>query len=156
MSGEVDRRVGRVPWRGALGGKASFFLATASALAAYRNKAVRVAADGAVVYEGRARLAVIGNGRFAGGGMMVAPTAELDDGLLDLVVLPDVGVGEVIRHIAKIYQGSHLSVDKVLHRRARRIEAFSEEETLLDVDGEAPGRLPASFEVMPRALRLAY
>jgi YegS/Rv2252/BmrU family lipid kinase len=156
MSGAVDRRVGRVPMRGLLGGKLSFLLATATTLATYRNRKVRIVADGRDAYRGPVRVAVAANCKFAGGGMMFAPGAEPDDGLLDLVILGDISTPQIARHMGSIYKGSHLNLDGVVHTRARRIEAFSEEETLLDVDGEAPGRLPATFEILPAALKIEY
>ncbi len=55
---------------------------------------------------------------------------------------------------ASVYDGRHVRWTGTRTFRCRRLEATSEEEVLLDVDGEQPGRLPATFELLPGALRL--
>lgn len=156
MSGSVDRRVNRMRLKGLLGGKISFLLATAGALASYRNQAVHYRVDDGEPVEAVIRLVIVANGKYSGGGMMTAPLAELDDGLLDIVTFENISSGEIVRHLGALYKGEHLGRDKVRHFRARQIDVWSREEVLLDVDGEAPGRLPARFEIVPRALRLGY
>ena len=156
MGGMVDRFVSKIPYRGLIGGKASFLLASAATLASYRNKQVKIVVDGNQVYSGPVRVAVVANCKFSGGGMTFAPMAEPDDGMLDLVIMGDIPVGKSILNIGKIYKGTHLGEDGVSSFRGRRIETFSDEEVLLDVDGEAPGRLPATFEIVPEALKIQY
>ena len=156
MGGAVDRYVNAIPLRGLWGGKASFLAATLIALLVFRNKRVRLVIDDQPPRETRVRVAVVANGRFAGGGMMFAPHAELDDGLFDIVLLENVSRIQAVRHMPKIYAGRHLDLDQVVYLRGRRVEATSDEEVLLDIDGEAPGRLPATFEIVPQALRIQY
>jgi YegS/Rv2252/BmrU family lipid kinase len=156
MGGEVDRRVNTMPIKGVIGGKASFLLATIAALVGYRNKSVRLIIDDNEPLEQKIRLALVANGRFAGGGMCFAPEAALDDGLFDIIIMGDTGLLESVRNMSKIYDGSYLEADIVSHFRGKRLQAFSDEEVLLDIDGEAPGRLPATFEILPSVLRLQY
>jgi diacylglycerol kinase (ATP) len=117
----------------------------------YRNRDVRIDADGES-FTIRAQQVVVANCRYFGGGMMVAPTADPADGLLDVVVVGDLGRLESMRKMGSIYRGTHLDDPQVAHRRARRVEVACDTTLLLDVDGEQPGMAPATFEVMPRAL----
>jgi YegS/Rv2252/BmrU family lipid kinase len=142
-----------------LGGKISFFLATARATVRYKNQRVRL------FYDGDERTAetvtinniAVANGRFFGGGMMIAPNAELDDGEFDVVTVGDIGALDMMRSAPRLYKGTHLSHPKVKARRAHRVDAAPADagtEVLLDVDGEAPGMLPATFTLLPRALQV--
>ena len=77
IGGQVDALANTGPkW---LGGKASFFVATLRAMANYKNASVRVKVDGATWFEGRVFNVAIANGRFFGGGMMIAPHADPSD-----------------------------------------------------------------------------
>jgi YegS/Rv2252/BmrU family lipid kinase len=154
IGGLVDRYVNRSSK--ALGGKVSFALATLKAGAKYKNATVRLVLDGGTPREGRVYNVAVANGRYFGGGMKVAPDAALDDGWFDVVTLGDFGFSDLLFRGLDIYSGKHLKNPKVTVTRARRVdaEAVDGAEVLLDVDGEAPGRLPASFELLAGALKV--
>jgi YegS/Rv2252/BmrU family lipid kinase len=140
----------------ALGGTLSFALATLKAGLDYKNANVRVVIDGAPPREGRIYNIAVANGRYFGGGMMIAPDARIDDGLFDVITLGDFQFTDLLLRGLDVYTGKHLKNPKVTVHRARRVEASATngEPVLLDVDGEAPGRLPATFEVVPGGLRI--
>lgn len=154
IGGLVDRYVNQSSK--AFGGKLSFALATLKAGARYKNATVRLTLDGGTPKEGKIYNVAVANGRYFGGGMKVAPDAALDDGWFDVVTLGDFGFGDLLLRGLDIYSGKHLTNPKVTVARARRVEAepLGGAEVLLDVDGEAPGRLPASFELLAGALRV--
>jgi YegS/Rv2252/BmrU family lipid kinase len=156
VSGLVDEYVNQTSKR--LGGRLSFMLATARAGITYDNQRVRLVFDGdqAAAVDTTIYLVAVANGRYFGGGMHVAPQAELDDGQFDVVAMGDMGKWDLVRHGRRIYSGTHLGLDKVSHRRARtvRAEPIGDSRVRLDVDGETPGVLPATFRVLPAALRL--
>jgi len=100
------------------------------------------------------------NGRFFGSGMMVAPMAELDDGVFEVVSL---GAASKLRFMVesstRIYSGDHIGKEGVQHFRCNKITvALRNEEIadrfLLDVDGEPLGRLPMEIEMIPGALEV--
>jgi YegS/Rv2252/BmrU family lipid kinase len=154
IGGLVDRYVNQSSK--ALGGKVSFALATLKAGARYKNATVRLTLDGGTPKEGKIYNVAVANGRYFGGGMKVAPDAALDDGWFDVVTLGDFGFTDLLFRGLDIYSGKHLKNPKVTVSRARRVdaEAVDGKEVLLDVDGEAPGRLPASFELLAGALKV--
>lgn len=155
IGGLVDRYVNQSSK--ALGGRISFFLASMKATWRYRNAHCRLLIDDAAPEEGRFYSVAVANGRYFGGGMMMAPEALLDDGQFDVVTIGDIRKATLLRLFSRVYQGTHLDTPKVSLRRARKIVAEPvnpEDEVLLDVDGEAPGRLPATFELLPQAIYL--
>ncbi len=99
----------------------------------------------------------VANARYFGGGMMIAPDASLSDGLLDIVNIGAISAAKVVARGITLYRGTHLGLDEVDHRLARKIEvgAFDPtEEIRLETDGELPGRLPAVYESVPNAIKV--
>ena len=106
-----------------------------------------------------AYLVALCNGAAFGGGMRLAPMAEPDDGVLDLISIAVSSKVTVVRHLPEVYAGRHLEVPGVEHLRCRSLELeLLDEEAAgrfaLDVDGEALGRLPLRAEVVPGAIEM--
>lgn len=140
-----------------LGGRVSFLSAVVRSLITYDNAEVMVSVDGAEARPMTLLLAAVGNGRFFGGGMKICPEAILDDGHFDFVTVGDLGRIEVLAKIHRIYSGNHLSMKEVRQTRCRKLRVTpvdAKEEIPLEIDGETPGHLPASFEILKGALRL--
>ncbi|MBI4575476.1 MAG: diacylglycerol kinase family lipid kinase [Planctomycetes bacterium] len=151
-SGEVVARVNRS--HKPLGGRIAFAWASLAVTWGAACPTVHLSLDGEPAEPRAVRVVAVANGRCFGGGMRVAPKALPDDGLFDVVVVGAISRWEALRRGPALYRGTHLGLPDVSCRRARRVEARAEGgvEVLLDVDGEQPGRLPASFEVLPGAL----
>ncbi len=153
MGGVVDRLVNEAPkW---LGGKASFYIGSLRGMMAYKNEPVVVSIDGEPFFEGPIFSVAIANGRCFGGGMKIAPDAELSDGLFDVVALGDLSRMDALRLSSKIYEGSHTTSPKVKVARGKIVEARAvhpSQKVLIDMDGETPGRLPLTAKIVPRAL----
>jgi diacylglycerol kinase (ATP) len=140
-----------------LGGKLAFLGATFRTLASYDNTDVWLTIDGKERKRHRLLLAAVGNGRYFGGGMKICPDAMLDDGMLDLVSVGDFSFMDVMTKISRIYGGTHLTLDDVRSVRATRIDVEPVEDGAVipvELDGETPGTLPATFEILPGALRI--
>lgn len=155
ISGDVDERVERGPkW---LGGKAAFLIGTVGAALVYRNVPLAIDIDGAPWHEGPVLLAAIANGQFLGGGMHIAPGAELADGLLDVVCVGDLSRARFLSLFPRVYRGAHIGLDGVSAGRGRNVtvRALGDgKPVLVDVDGETPGYLPLSARIFPGALQL--
>jgi YegS/Rv2252/BmrU family lipid kinase len=152
ISGRVVQEVERLGK--ALGGRLAFMLASARVLAGWSDQRVRWRADGGPWNEDRVTALSVCNGRFFGGGMMVAPEARVDDGLFDVTVWRGIGLSDFVLKKGMLYDGTHVRLPNTRTLRASVIEAepLGGEPVLLDVDGEQPGRLPARFTVLPGAL----
>lgn len=153
LGGEVDRVVNQGPkW---MGGRLAFLLGTLRAMAGYRNREVRLTIDDGPPREARILNVAIANGQYFGGGMHIAPRADLDDGLFDVIAIEREGVLANLTLAPHLYRGTLLDKAGVTFTRARRVVAEATgEPVLLDVDGEAPGRLPATFVMRAGALTL--
>jgi YegS/Rv2252/BmrU family lipid kinase len=152
VSGVVDRLVNESNKRL---GRLAFAVATARATWAYKNQRVQLVFDRTDRVEATINTVAIANGKYFGGAMMVAPNAELDDGMFDVIAMGDFGFGDLLKSGRRLYKGTHLAMDKVTARRARVVEAEPIDPKAiveLDVDGENPGLLPARFELVPEAL----
>ncbi len=139
------------------GGRIAFFAATLRALAAYDNTDIWLTIADRPRERRRVLLAAVGNGRFFGGGMKICPEARLDDGALDLVTVGDFSKGEILTNIGRLYEGTHVELEAVDAARVTRVVAEPVEADAripLELDGETPGHLPATFEILPAALRV--
>ena len=85
--------------------------------------------------------------------MWVAPKAALDDGIFEVTIWAGFGFRDFVFKSAQLYDGRHLQLPGVTTARARVVVAESDEEVLLDLDGEQPGWPPARWDILPRALR---
>jgi diacylglycerol kinase family enzyme len=121
---------------------------------AYRNVDMTVKVDGRQVHSGPTCLVVMANGRYFGGGMMMAPDAELDDGMLRVVILGDLSKVEFLALSGSIYSGTHVTHRKCSLARGRVVEVETRGTALIDLDGEMPGKGPVRAEVVPGAIRL--
>lgn len=96
---------------------------------------------------------VIGNGRFVAGGIPVTPEAVLDDGLLDIILIPEKPKTELALLVAQILMGKHLGSETLIYKRAAKVTVNSQPGMWFNVDGELVGNEPAIFEVIPRGLQ---
>jgi diacylglycerol kinase (ATP) len=99
----------------------------------------------------------VANARYFGGGMKIAPDAKLTDGKFDVVGVGDLSALKIFTSAPRVYLGSHLSMPEVSHALARRVSVRSADRNTaiaLEVDGELPGKLPATFQIIPEALRV--
>lgn len=122
-------------------------------LAAFRPPLVRITADGATL-EGRMLLAFVANAQYCGNRMHVAPTARVDDGLLDLLAVRELSLAAVLPKLVKLYSGRILGDPAVTHRRARRVRIEASPPTVIQADGQIVGATPAEFSLLAQALRV--
>src|SRR5215208_5484677 len=97
----------------------------------------------------------IGNCRYAGGGWPAAPKANPEDGLLDVIVIEDVGIKEFLTLApAALARFDYLDNEGVFFARSKEVWVTSQPGLEFTVDGEVIGDEPAEFVVIPRALKV--
>ncbi len=98
----------------------------------------------------------VGNGRYAGGGWLAAPRANPEDGLLDLVIIEDIGLGDFLSMTpAALASSDYLDKNGVFYKRAKEIRIDTEPPGLqFTADGEVIGGEPVEFAVIPQALKV--
>lgn len=167
LGGAVTHLVDRLPLPPGLGGGARYLAAILCGLVTSGTHRVSVTVDDAAWDLLAVREVAIANGAYVGGGLRIAPTAQVDDGWLDVVSVGALPVSTLLRHAVRFYRGAHLGLDGVRFARGRRIEACPaptpnggtgsaphDAVVPLQLDGEPVGRLPATFTVVPGALRV--
>jgi diacylglycerol kinase (ATP) len=101
----------------------------------------------------------IANAPYFGGGMKIAPDAKLDDGLFEVVIVRARSKLSLIRDLRLVYTGAHKTLTSCTFLQGRKIVVepqgdIAANAALLDLDGESPGRIPATFEVVPGAITM--
>jgi diacylglycerol kinase (ATP) len=135
------------------GGTIPYIVGVLRALLTYKNKPVVIrVGDEEESY--RVLDVAVANGGYLGGGMRIAPGAELGDSLLDVVVVGDMGKIEFLKEFPTVYKGTHVNHPKVTVKKGTDITIESPESTMVYADGELLGECPASFRVVPGALSI--
>jgi diacylglycerol kinase family enzyme len=135
-------------------GTVPYLLGMGRKLMGYNNKTVHLEVDG----RGETRKVlsvVVANGAYFGGGMRVAPQADLTDNMLDVLTVGDIGKLELVKAFPSIYKGTHINHPKVRMERASRVRIESSDRLLVHADGEVVGEGPVDFWLLPKALRVA-
>ncbi|MQY67491.1 MAG: YegS/Rv2252/BmrU family lipid kinase [Dehalococcoidia bacterium] len=135
------------------GGTIPYVAGMLRTLVSYRNKNI-VLKVGDEEERKRVLNVAVANGNYCGGGMRIAPDAELDDKLLDVVVFGDMSKFEILKEFPTIYKGTHINHPKVSVKKAANVSIESAKPMLVYADGELLGECPASFRVVPAALSL--
>jgi YegS/Rv2252/BmrU family lipid kinase len=94
----------------------------------------------------------VANNKAFGGGMFIAPDAELDDGEFDIVAAGEAGKLRSLASMPKVFKGTHVEEDWVRVFRARHLELSASRPYPVYADGEHISDLPASLRVLPKAL----
>ncbi|AIE87519.1 diacylglycerol/lipid kinase family protein [Fimbriimonas ginsengisoli] len=136
-----------------LRGTSAYIAAVLTTLRSYRPAALTVIVDGETI-ETTVMLCAVANAKSYGGGMLVAPNAEVDDGELDLVVVEGIGKVEFLRAFPSVFKGAHLTHPRVRSIRGRSISIHAEPPLPVLSDGELVGVTPAEFEVIHNALKV--
>ncbi len=143
----ANERVQRM--RGSLG----YVWSILRCLKSYRAQPLELCSD-VRDFSGDVMFAVVGNNVSYGGGVKITPRALLDDGLLDVCIVPAMAKLELLRWLPSVYRGAHLAHPRIVYFKARRVALSSPSRLELFGDGEFIQELPASIEVLPRALRI--
>lgn len=137
-------------------GEFRFVFAAVGALAAWRERRVRVTVDGREMVDGPMNLVGVANGLYAGGGMMLSPDAQIDDGKLDVITASGLTRANVVKELSRIHTGGHVNNPKVkiVQGEIVRIETLLLQDAMpIEADGNVRGVTPVQFQVLPAALR---
>jgi len=135
-------------------GKMAFNLAIAKTLPFYKAFNLTLEIDDAPPITERAMMVSILNGRMYGGGMLAAPTAEVDDGYLDAMVVKAVSKPQLIAVAMAVQNGNHVGNSAVTMHRFKRMKITTTPTGPLNIDGDIRGLTPADIQVQPRGLKV--
>lgn len=156
LQGEIVHRVNQGSKR--LGGTVTFLGATISGMLRYTPTPVTVQWRDAGGEEGDWRGTLmscfVANGRYCGGGMQVSTDGSMQDGALDLMLIPDLPMLRMVSGLPRLYDGTGGRIDGVIAERVREVEAVphGSEPVRVDIDGEQPGVLPLRIRTLAGVL----
>ncbi len=154
VSAEIADSVERSRLTSRLRGRLAFYLHTVRHLLGCRFPRLRVRVDGEIVFDAPAATVVIANGRWFGGGMMIAPHAALDDGRLDIVVVRGRSRLELLKALGLVYTGRHVGhpACAMFTGRLVNVDAPDGDVVGVELDGALAAQLPVRFEVLDRPI----
>ena len=152
FSGQVGEQL--TPDLKATWGPLAYLLGTVKALPDLTHHRLRLAIDDEAPEDVPAFNVLIANGRTVGGGKPVAPPADPQDGLLDLIVIEQGSALELAEVAARFVTGSYLASALVWHRRVRQVRVEAEPGMWFNVDGELLTKEPLTFTVVPGGLHV--
>lgn len=132
-------------------GKILYVTSLIQAIAQRKPARAKVLCDGNVIFDGPYLSLAFGVGKYSGGGMRQTPDAVLDDGLLDVTIIPDIPLGRIACEAWRLFTGTFLKIPEIISGRGRAIYVLPCEESSLEpveVDGEVVGKLPVRLEVL--------
>jgi len=135
-------------------GTIPYVLGLLRTLVCYRNKSVIINSGGKPEKQ-RIVTMVVANGAYFGGGMRVAPAADLHDGKFDVMTVHDIGKLGLLRAFPRIYKGTHVTHPRVFMDKAIEISVETSERVPVQADGEFLGVGPATFRILPAALTVS-
>jgi len=136
---------------GELGYVASIFLT----LARFNRRPFPVRIEGATAFDSRRCLFLtFSNSKFTGGTMMIAPDAQVDDGLVEYVRWGPIGRLGLIRNLPTLYDGTHVKHPMAERQAVRRVEFNLDRPVDVMVDGEVLSLQCEELDVLPGALKV--
>ena len=95
------------------------------------------------------------NTKYVGKGMYMAPKADVSDGLLDLIVVKgNLSRTLLFKTLPKLFKGTHITDPNVTYHQVSNFSLITEEENLLNIDGELKGKTPIDVKIIPNAIEV--
>lgn len=137
----------------ALGGLLTYLLAAVRTIVDYGPNEITVDIGDDRIFNAPANMVVLANGQYFAGGMNVAPTASVCDGLLEMYILTDVGKRALLTSLLpRVYRGKHVGRNGVLHVKTSAATIHCPAGMLVEMDGEQIGTSPVRVDIVPRVL----
>ena len=151
VTGAIAKRANGMSKR--MGGTPTFLLAAFQGFRAYTNTPIHLELDGRPI-DVTASCVVCAIGHSLGGGIKVAHGARPDDGLLDMVLVGDVGAKDLALNVHRLYTGTLGEHPEITHLKGLTVTVSGDTPLQIEADGELAGTTPATFRCLPGALRL--
>lgn len=137
------------------GSAVAYYVAILSTFFSYRCMPVIINTPG-WQWRNPLRTLAIGNGKFFGSGLCIAPDAKLSDGKLSAFICGNVSVLDFIRYTSTLKRSGKIIHPKINYQSAEKLELTSEMPCRIEADGELLGFLPARVEVIPGRIKFLY
>ncbi len=143
------------PWmKRILGPTGAYYLGSLLQIVVYTAPRMVVRIDGKE-YAGRQWMVIAANAEKVGGGSMcIAPDARIDDGEMNVTIVPALSKARIVGLLPRLATGSHVTEQRITYLPAQSVEIESDPPAILDIDGDLFGTTPASIALCPDALRV--
>ena len=131
----------------------SYLMGMLTTLVTYHNHEMSLEMDG-VTEDRKVCTIIMSIGKYGGGSMFIAPDADPADGLFDVVIIGDVSKPDLLYSLPRVYKGTHLTHPKITVKLVKQVKVTCKTNLALQADGELLGQSPATFNVLPSALKL--
>lgn len=118
---------------------------------------IQIIADGKEFHNGQVYSVAVGNGRYSGSGMRQVPLAVMDDGIMDVMVVPKIPLTQLFRQIPRLFNGTLNESREVKMTRCRSLTIVpldNESQDIIEIDGEIEGRLPITIDLLPERINV--
>lgn len=139
-----------------LGSKLTYFVHAIATFFTFRHFSAVLETEERNYHFHQLIMGMVANGKYFGSGMCVAPEAEVDDGWMDVILVEKMGIPRFLGMLPQVYKKQQVSNESVFRIRAKalHVQPTSTKPVYIELDGEQPGTLPASFKLLPKALRV--
>ena len=138
-------------------GKILYVTSLLRAISERKPALARVECDGKTVFDGAYLSMAFGVGKYSGGGMRQTPAAVLDDGLLDMTIIPDLPLKRIAREVPRLFTGTFLKVPELVVSKSKVITVIPYDmgcSEPVEVDGEVVGKVPVEFRVLDSQINI--
>ncbi len=134
-------------------GHLSYILGVLHRTISLKPFSIKVEIDGEVI-ERENVFVEISNSRYTGKDFLMAPSASIDDGYLDITLLNKLSRVRLLKCLPKIFTGDHIKMKEVECFKAKKIKIVTEPEKLLTPDGQLTGNTPVEIECLTKSLEV--
>ncbi|WML34565.1 diacylglycerol kinase family lipid kinase [Clostridium sp. OS1-26] len=152
IDAEVANNARNIKKRPFISGKIAYILSAIITILMYKYREIQLIIDNKEIKIKNTLLA-LANGRYYGGGMKVAPDADLQDGLLDICAIDKLSRAKMFILFPKLIKGEHHQIEEVTFYKGKKVIVNSEEEVTLNIDGEIVKRKNVTFEIVPGGVK---
>jgi YegS/Rv2252/BmrU family lipid kinase len=132
--------------KGYFGGTLGYIVCVLKTLKNFRPFEIEITIDDHTWRE-RVMMVTVANAPFYGGGMKIAPDANMNDGLLNICIVKEISKLELLQQFPKVFKGTHIYHPRIMMKSGRRIRLTSDEPRNIYADGEYVGHLPADCTI---------
>jgi diacylglycerol kinase (ATP) len=132
--------------KGYFGGTLGYIVCVLKALRNFRPFEVQITIDGDTWRE-RVMMVTVANAPFYGGGMKIAPGANMNNSVFDICIVQEISKLELLQQFPKVFKGTHIFHPRIIMKTGKKIKLISEENREVFADGEYVAKLPTEFTI---------
>jgi len=151
FDGEVNKLAN--DGRGYFGGTLGYIVCVLKALKRFKPFEVEITIDD-LTWRERVMMVTVANAPFYGGGMKIAPDANMNDGVFDICVVQEISKLELIQQFPRVFKGTHIFHPRVLMKTGKKVKLVSNENRDIFADGEYVGSLPGECTIGAQKIQI--